>query len=75
MSMVVVSARIPKELKMKVKKYGINISEILRKALGEEIRRRELDEIKALLREFKEGVRNVSKEEIIGVIREPHKER
>jgi len=38
------------------------------------MRRRELEEIKALLKEFKEEMRNVSKEGIIGAIRELRKE-
>ncbi len=75
MSMVVVSVRIPKELKMKAKNYGIKISEILRRALEEEIRKRELEEIQDLLDKFKKGMENVSKEDIISVIKESREER
>jgi len=75
MSMVVVSVRIPKELKMKAKNYGIKISEILRRALEEEIRKRELEEIQDLLDKFKKGMENVSKEDIISAIKESREER
>lgn len=74
-SMVVVSVRIPKELKIKAKSYGIKISEILRKALEEEIRKRELEEIQYLLDKFKKGMRSVSKGDIISAIRESREER
>lgn len=75
MSMVVVSVRIPKKLKAKAKNYGINISEVLRRALEEEIRRIELKKIDALLREFKKGMGNVRKEYIVRAIRESREKR
>jgi len=75
MSMVVVSVRIPRELKLKAKAYGINISEILRKALEEEIRKRELEEIKDLLRKFRSGMQGVRKEDIVTTIRELREEK
>jgi len=75
MSMVVVSVRIPKELKIKAKNYGIRISEVLRRALEEEIRRRELREIEVLLSRFKRGMKKVSKEDIVSVVRESREER
>ncbi len=75
MSMVVVSVRIPRELKMKAKSYGIKISEVLRRALEEEIRRLEMEEIRTLLNRFKEGMKEISREDIVSVIRESREER
>ena len=75
MSMVVVSVRIPAELKIKAKSYGIKISEVLRRALEEEIRKAEVKEIKVLLNRFKEGMKKVGKDDIISVVRESREER
>jgi len=39
--LVVVTGKVPKELKEKAKKLGINISKVIREALEEAVRRRE----------------------------------
>ncbi len=75
MSMVVVSARIPKELKEKAKVYGIDISEVLRRALEKEIRKRELKEIDELLNKLRRELHGITTEEIVRVIRESREER
>ena len=41
-----VSVKVPAEIKQKLKKYGIKPSKLLRKTLEQEIRRREIEEIK-----------------------------
>jgi len=73
--MVVVSARIPKELKEKAKVYGIDISEVLRRALEKEIRKRELKEIDELLNKLRRELHGITTEEIVRVIRESREER
>ncbi len=42
---VVVSVRIPRWLKEKLEKYGVNIAEVVRRSLLEELKRREEEEI------------------------------
>jgi len=71
----VVSARIPKELKEKAKVYGIDISEVLRRALEKEIRKRELKEIDELLNKLRRELHGITTEEIVRVIRESREER
>jgi len=75
MSMVVVSVRIPKELKIKARIYGIKISEVLRRALEEEIRRKEIEEIDILLNRFRRGMRGAKRDDIISAVRESRDER
>ncbi|WP_288104578.1 type II toxin-antitoxin system CcdA family antitoxin [Thermofilum sp.] len=42
---VTVSVRIPKRLRDEAKRYGINISEVARRALEEEVKKRQLEEV------------------------------
>ena len=72
---VVISARIPKELKEKARKYGINISEFIRRSLEEEIRRRELEEITRKLKKFRDKFRHVDVDDVVKVVREIREER
>jgi len=46
MSNVIVSVRVPKELREELKKYGVNVSQIVRKALEEEVKCRRIEELK-----------------------------
>ena len=41
-----VSAKIPKKIKKKIKEYNINVSNVIRKAIEEEIRKIEMKKIK-----------------------------
>jgi post-segregation antitoxin (ccd killing protein) len=43
MSYVTVSTKVKKEIVKKAKEYGLNISETLRKALEEEVRKKEIE--------------------------------
>lgn len=43
MKHVTVSARVSREVWEKVKKYKINVSEVVRRALEEEVRRKEIE--------------------------------
>ncbi len=54
--MVVVSARVEEELKRRAEELGINISAIVRRALEEEVRRREIERfIQQLRRRMEKG--------------------
>ncbi|MEM4853126.1 MAG: type II toxin-antitoxin system CcdA family antitoxin [Thermofilum sp.] len=43
MEYVTVSARVSREVWEKAKRYGINVSEVIRRALEREVKRREVD--------------------------------
>ena len=69
MSWVTVSTKVKKEILEKARKYNINISEVLRQALEQEIARREEEEArKSTEKIFKES--RLSEEEIARLIRE-----
>jgi len=72
---VMISVRIPEDLKRKAKLYGINISKVVREALEREIRIRELDELKKLHQRFKESLKRIDKDTIVSVIRETREEK
>lgn len=72
MSWVTVSTKVRKELWEKAKQYNINVSEVLRKALEEEVKRREEEEArksaKRIAKELKEL--KILPEEVTRLIRE-----
>jgi len=72
---VVVSVRIPRELKEEAKRYGINISEVARRALEEEVRRRKLEEAMAAARRIGEILSKIPEEEMVKWLREAREER
>ncbi len=75
MSYVTVSAKIKKELHRKLKKYRIPISEIIRKALEEEVHRREEEEFKETLQRIQRILRKIPSEELVQTIRSSREER
>ncbi len=75
MSYVTVSARIRRETYEKLKKYGVNISGVIRKALEEEVRRLEEGEVKEALRKVQEILKKIPPEEIVEAIRSSRGER
>ncbi|MCS7364690.1 MAG: hypothetical protein NDF54_04550 [archaeon GB-1867-035] len=70
MSYVTVSAKIPRKLRQLLDKYGIKPSQIIRKALEEEVKRRMLKEIEEKAKELSRKVSHISDEEIVRIIRE-----
>lgn len=72
MSWVTVSTKVKKELLEKAKEYGINVSEVLRKALEEEVKKKEEDEARKAAKELAEALResNITIEEVVKSIRE-----
>ena len=65
-----VSAKIPLELKVKAKKLGIKTGELIRKALDEEVKRREIEEINLELKRLKPVLDKINVEEVVAMIRE-----
>jgi len=72
---VTITVRIPKKLKEEAKKYGINISQIVRKALEEELRKRKLEEAREAAKRIGEFFSKIPEEEIVEWIKMTRKER
>jgi post-segregation antitoxin (ccd killing protein) len=65
-----VSTKIPLELKEKMKELKIKPSKLLRKAIEDEIKRRETEKLKEELEKLRPVLDKVSMEEIVESIRE-----
>lgn len=65
----VVSARIRRELYEKLKRYGVPVSEVIRRALEEEVRRREEVEIRKALARAQAILRRIPLEELVEAVR------
>ena len=73
---VVVSVRVPRQLKEKLEKYGINVSELVRKKLAEEVEEIEREEIRKLLDELKSALQGrVDPRELSKLVEEEREER
>ncbi len=75
MGYVTVSARIRRELYEKLKRYGIVISDVIRRALEEEVRRREEEEVAKMLDKAQEILARIPSEELVEAIRASREER
>ena len=73
--MITISAKISKELKRKIDELGISPSEVIRRALEEEVRRRTRELLKERLKEVSSILSKVEREEWIKAIREAREER
>ena len=72
---VTVSAKIDSDLREKLRKYGISISKVVRRALEEEVRKAEEEEVKKALKRIGEVLEKIPAEEIVGLIRESREKR
>ncbi len=71
----VISVRVKKELKKKAEELGINIKEVVEKALDEAIKEKEKERLRETALKIKELMKDVNEEEWITVIRENRNER
>jgi post-segregation antitoxin (ccd killing protein) len=74
-STTVISVRIRKELKKKARELGIDIREVLERALEEAIRRREEEELVKALEELKNLFSRISEKEWVDAVRSSKHER
>jgi post-segregation antitoxin (ccd killing protein) len=72
---ITVSAKIDTKLKEKITKYNISVSKVIKKALEEEVKRREEEELREMLKEASRILSKVGRENIIRFIREGREER
>jgi post-segregation antitoxin (ccd killing protein) len=66
---VTVSAKIPVELKKKLTKLGVNVSELTREALEKEVERLERERLRSLAEEASKILQKVPVEEIVDAVR------
>jgi len=71
----IITAKVPKKLRDEARKYGINISKLIREALEREIRRRKIEETMRLQKELKKTFEKIKRDEIVEIIRETRNER
>jgi post-segregation antitoxin (ccd killing protein) len=72
---VVISVRIPEELKEELEKYNINEAEVIRRALINEVKKAKAKELEKEAKEIKEVLSKIPIEEVIKEIREDRDER
>lgn len=70
MDSVTITVRIPESMKKEIRKYKVNVSEVVRRALEEEIERRRLEELGAVAKDLAEFFSKIPTEEIVRGIRE-----
>jgi antitoxin CcdA len=71
----VLTVRVDKDLKGKIRKYKLNVSQITRQALEEEIRKRERQELTDTIAEMKALLEKIPDEEIVKAIRDAKDQR
>jgi len=72
---VTVSVKIPRKLKEKLERYGIKPSKLLKKAIMEELKRREIQDLEKMRAELNDIIAKFSKEFIVRSIREDREKR
>jgi len=65
-----ITVRIPRKLKEELRKYGIKISEVVRRALEKEVERRKMEELRRIAGELGDFLSRMSEEEIVKSIKE-----
>lgn len=69
-STVILTVRVRRELKEKAEQLGINIREVVERALEEAIEEREMEKLREMANELKELLGGISGEEVVRLIRE-----
>ena len=67
---ITVSTKVRRELKEEAERLGVRISEVLRRALEEEVRRRKLEELEEKLSEVGEALDKIDIDRVVKSIRE-----
>ncbi|MEM2186431.1 MAG: type II toxin-antitoxin system CcdA family antitoxin [Thermofilaceae archaeon] len=75
MTYVTLSAKIDRELREKLRKYGIPVSRLIRRALEEEVERAEEEEVRKALGRVGEVLEKIPPEELAALVRESREER
>ena len=67
---ITVSTKVQRRLKEEAERLGVRISEVLRRALEEEVRRRKLEELEKKLGEVGEALDRIDIDRVVKSIRE-----
>ncbi len=67
---VTVSTKIPKQLREKIQHLKIKPSKIMRKALEDEVKKREVEELKEEINKLKPILEKITMDDIVKTIRE-----
>ena len=70
-----ITVRIPRKLKEELRKYGIKVSAVVKRALEEEVEKRKVEELRKMAGELGELFSRMSEEEIVKSIRESRRSR
>lgn len=71
-----VSAKVPSKLREKLRKYDVDVSSTVRKALAEELSRRETEELKSSLEMVHTALSHkITKKDVVDAIRSSRNER
>ncbi len=65
MSDAIISVRVSRELKEELKKYGVKVSEVIKRALEEEVRRRKMEKLQEAAAKLGEFFARMPDEEIV----------
>ena len=71
---ITVSAKVRRELYLKLKEYGISVSDVIRRALEEEVGRCEEEELSRALEEAQRILRRIPEESMVDAIRKSREE-
>jgi len=72
----VISVRIPRWLREKLEKYGVDVAEVIRRSLIEEVQRLELEEVEKQLDDLRERLKEkVDPYELARIVDEERRER
>jgi antitoxin CcdA len=71
----VITVRVKKTLKQKIRKHRINVSKTVREALEEEVKKRENAELSQAITQMKAVLEKIPDDEIVKAIRESRDQR
>ncbi|AAY81187.1 hypothetical protein [Sulfolobus acidocaldarius] len=71
----VISVRVRKELKRRAEELGINLREVVERALEEAIRKKEMERVRTIAKKIQENMQGISEEEWAQLVRESRDER
>ena len=72
---ITVSTKVRRELKEEAERLGVKISEVLRRALEDEVKRRKLEELEEKLGEVGEALDRIDIDRVVKSIREDRESR
>ena len=72
---VTVSVKVPYKLREKMRQFGIKPSNLLRRAIEDEIRRREVKSVKKEIKELKAVLDRIPMEDVVRGVREDREHR